>query len=63
MWAENQRKGPWAAGLFYLFSYSRTCGTWTFSGQGLNWSWNCGLCHVHSNTRSEPHLRPMPQLR
>ena len=21
-----------------------------------------GLCHSHSNTRSQPHLRPTPQL-
>ena len=44
--------------LFIFAFQSRTHGTWTFPGQGLNWT----LHHSHSNTGSEPCLQPTPQL-
>ena len=33
--------------------------SWASSGIGAV---AAGLCHSHGNTRSEPHLQPMPQL-
>ena len=46
--------------IFFFFSF--LCGIWKFLGQGLNRAAAASLCHSHSNTRSEPHLRSIPQL-
>ena len=44
---------------FFLFPFfSCTCDIWKFSGQGLNLSCSCDLCHSCSNTRS---LTTVPQ--
>ena len=47
--------------LFFVF-YGCTCGTWTFPGQGSNQNCSCCRCHSHGNAKSEPPLRPVPQL-
>ena len=44
------------------FFYGHTCGTWTFLGQGSNWSCSCSLHHSHSSTGSQLHLQPIPEL-
>ena len=46
---------------FFLSFYSHTCGIGKFLGQGSNWSCSCSLGYSHGNTRSKPHLQPMPQ--
>ena len=52
--------------LFYFFIFLSfqgcTRGVWRFPGQGLMGAAAAGLCQSHSNARSEPHLRPIPQL-
>ena len=48
----------------YIYFLSRTAP----AAYGSSWAWDqigaaaTGLYHSHSNTRSEPHLPPTPQL-
>ena len=47
--------------LFALFE-GCACGIWRFPGKGLIGDVATGLHQSHSNSRSEPPLRPTPQL-
>ena len=50
--------------LFYFFYFFRAAPS-AYGGshaRGLVGATAAGLHHVHSNARSEPHLRPTPQL-
>ena len=49
--------------LIYLFIFRAAPEAYEDSyARGLIVAIAVGLCHSHSNTRSEPHLQPKPQL-
>ena len=48
--------------FFCLFFLGHTCSMWRFPGWSQIGAVAAGLCHSHNNARSEPHLRPTPQL-
>ena len=48
--------------LSFFFFNSHIHSLCRFLGQGSNQSRSWGLCHSHSNTRSELHLHPTLQL-
>ena len=48
--------------LSFFFFQGCTRGIWKFPARGLIGAVASGLCQKHSNTRSEPRLRPTPQL-
>ena len=47
---------------FFFFFLWPHCSIWKLPGQGSKWSCSWSLYHSYSNTRSEPHVRSMPQL-
>ena len=50
--------------VFVFLSFSRVA-PMAYGGsqaRGLIWAVAAGLCHSHSNARSEPSLQPTPQL-
>ena len=48
----------WSRLSIFLF-FSHTCSIWKFLDQWSNHYCIWGLCYIHSNTRSEPHLWPV----
>ena len=48
--------------FFFLLFKAALAAYGSFQAQGQIGAAAASLCHSHSNTRSEPHLQPMPWL-
>ena len=55
----KEMKSPF---FFWLFFRAAPLACGGSQARGLIGAAAAGLCHCHSNARSEPHLRPTPQL-
>ena len=62
-WLHNSAKILKGMELHYLFIYLAAGVAYgSFQARGQTGAVTAGLCHSHSNARSEPHLQPTPQF-